>query len=223
MMLCMPPHSSHLLQPLDIGCFGPLKKAYGREVEHVIRRPITHISKTEFFLAVYTAFQATITERNIKGGFNGTGIVPFDPESVVSKLDVQLRIPTPAEKEASQAQPWTSKTPETGLEAQSQSKDLERRINKHQSSSPESIIEASKSNTKALKAPMHEVALLKARVRDLEEADEILSRRRRAKRSRLQNRGKITIDEAREGVDQMDADIQVQAESLRSGGRGGLV
>ncbi|KAL2885150.1 hypothetical protein HOO65_080100 [Ceratocystis lukuohia] len=27
--LCMPAHSLHLLQPLDVGCFGPLKKAYG--------------------------------------------------------------------------------------------------------------------------------------------------------------------------------------------------
>ncbi|KAM5521604.1 pogo transposable element with krab domain [Fusarium oxysporum f. sp. phaseoli] len=29
--LCMPAHASHLLQPLDVGCFGPLKQAYGRE------------------------------------------------------------------------------------------------------------------------------------------------------------------------------------------------
>jgi hypothetical protein len=28
--LCMPPHSSHLLQPLNVGCFSPLKTAYGR-------------------------------------------------------------------------------------------------------------------------------------------------------------------------------------------------
>ena len=28
--LYMPAHSSHLLQPLDVGCFGPLKQAYGR-------------------------------------------------------------------------------------------------------------------------------------------------------------------------------------------------
>jgi hypothetical protein len=26
--LCMPPHLSHLLQPLDVGCFAPLKRAY---------------------------------------------------------------------------------------------------------------------------------------------------------------------------------------------------
>ncbi|KAJ3462343.1 hypothetical protein MRS44_007129 [Fusarium solani] len=47
--LCMPPHSSHLLQPLDVGCFSLLKKAYGREIEHLIRCSITHVSKTEFF------------------------------------------------------------------------------------------------------------------------------------------------------------------------------
>lgn len=28
--LCMPPHSSHLLQPLDVGCFGLLKAVYGK-------------------------------------------------------------------------------------------------------------------------------------------------------------------------------------------------
>jgi hypothetical protein len=27
--LCMPPHSSHLCQPLDVGCFSSLKNSYG--------------------------------------------------------------------------------------------------------------------------------------------------------------------------------------------------
>ena len=35
--LCMPAHSSHILQPLDVGCFGPLKKAYGRQIEGLIK------------------------------------------------------------------------------------------------------------------------------------------------------------------------------------------
>ena len=30
--LCMPPHTSHLLQPLDVGCFSPLKRSYGYKV-----------------------------------------------------------------------------------------------------------------------------------------------------------------------------------------------
>ncbi|KAF1922946.1 DDE-domain-containing protein, partial [Didymella exigua CBS 183.55] len=43
--LCMPPHSSHLLQPLDVGCFAPMKKAYGRQAELLMRNKITHITK----------------------------------------------------------------------------------------------------------------------------------------------------------------------------------
>jgi hypothetical protein len=74
---------------------------------------------------------------------------------VVSKLDVQLRTPTPAEEEASEAQPWTSKTPKTVLEADSQSEYIERLIRRHQSSSPESILEALKSLSKGTKAVMH--------------------------------------------------------------------
>jgi hypothetical protein len=30
--LCMPPHASHILQPLDVGCFAPLKQAYKKEI-----------------------------------------------------------------------------------------------------------------------------------------------------------------------------------------------
>jgi hypothetical protein len=52
--LCMPPHSSHLLQPLDVGCFSPLKRAYSREVESLIRHHINHITKLELL----TAFEA---------------------------------------------------------------------------------------------------------------------------------------------------------------------
>jgi len=67
---------------------------------------------------------------------------------------------------------------------------------------------------------MHEMALLRAEVQDLRQANEILSRRRRAKRTRLQKRGVMTVEEGRQAIDQMDVDMQVVAESSRSGGRG---
>jgi hypothetical protein len=74
--LCMPPHSSQLLQPLDVSCFGPLKRAYGREIEKLIRRSITHITKTDFFLAFYVAFQATITEKISREVLEEPGLLP---------------------------------------------------------------------------------------------------------------------------------------------------
>ncbi len=54
--LYMPPHSSHFLQPLDVGCFGPLKQAYGRQIEWFMRAHINHISKLEFLCAFREAF-----------------------------------------------------------------------------------------------------------------------------------------------------------------------
>ncbi|RKK77794.1 hypothetical protein BFJ68_g17950 [Fusarium oxysporum] len=191
--LCMPAHASHLLQPLDVGCFSVLKKAYGREIEHLIRCSITHISKTEFFPAFYAAFQLTMTEANIKGGFRWSGLAPFNPEAVISKLDLQLRTPTPVEEVTQQAQAWTSRTPQTALEAGSQSEYLQRRIRRHQSSSPESILEALRSLEKGTKMVMHKVALLTEENRELRQANEILSRRHKAKRTRLQNRGSMTV------------------------------
>ncbi|KAH7459257.1 hypothetical protein FOMA001_g20090 [Fusarium oxysporum f. sp. matthiolae] len=219
--LCMPPHSSHLLQPLDVGCFSVLKQAYGREIEHLIRCSITHISKTKFYPAFYAAFKVTMTEENIKAAFRGAGLVPLDPEHVVSKLDVQLRTPTPVEEETGPSTPWVSKTPKTVLEAGSQSEYLAKRIRSHHSCSPTSVLEALKSLSKGTKAIMYEVSLLRSRVQDLERANGILSRRRRAKRTRLQKGGVMTVEEGRQVIKQMGVDTQVVAESSKSCGQEG--
>jgi hypothetical protein len=110
-----------------------------------------------------------MTEKNIKPAFRGARLVPLDPERVVSKLDVRLRTPTPAEEVASLSTPWVSKTPKTVLEAQFQCEYLDRRIRRHQSSSPESILGALKSLAKGTKAIMHENALIRAENQDLGE------------------------------------------------------
>ncbi|KFZ25170.1 hypothetical protein V502_00351, partial [Pseudogymnoascus sp. VKM F-4520 (FW-2644)] len=64
--LCMPPHSSHFLQPLDVGCFGPLKTLYSKQIEKMMRMQITHITKDNFFAAFLKAFNASITEKKYK-------------------------------------------------------------------------------------------------------------------------------------------------------------
>jgi hypothetical protein len=62
-------HSSHLLQPLDVGCFGLLKRLYGKEIKNLMRVHISHIIKIEFFAAFKNAFIASFGEANIRGGF----------------------------------------------------------------------------------------------------------------------------------------------------------
>ncbi|KAF7572901.1 hypothetical protein PtrM4_078060 [Pyrenophora tritici-repentis] len=92
--ICMFPHSSHLLQPLDVGCFAPLKKRYGRQAEDLMRNRITHITKLEFLPCFKRAFDATFTKSNIQGSFRGAGLVPLNPEAVISTIDIRLRTPS---------------------------------------------------------------------------------------------------------------------------------
>ncbi|EMT70372.1 hypothetical protein FOC4_g10000139 [Fusarium odoratissimum] len=67
---------------------------------------------------------------------------------------------------------------------------------------------------------MHKNALLRAKNRDLQQVNEILSRRQRAKRTQLQKRGVTTVDKGRQAINQMNADGQVEGKSSRSGGQG---
>jgi hypothetical protein len=219
--LCMPPHSSHYLQPLDVGCFGPLKQAYGRQVEDLMRAHINHVSKLEFLCAFREAFFASITEKNIKGGFAGAGLAPYDPERVLSKLDVQLRTPTPTGPPSAVADLWVSKTPQNPLEAKSQSELIKNRISNHQNSSPTPMLDAVDQFAKGAKAMMHQVALLRAENSSLHKANEALSKRRRAKKTRVRLGGSLTVQDAEDLLDQKAVDEQVMQENRQGGGRAG--
>ncbi|EFQ84978.1 hypothetical protein PTT_20237 [Pyrenophora teres f. teres 0-1] len=63
--LCMPPHTSHLLQPLDVSCFSPLKRAYSHRIQELARQGVYHIDKIDF-LQTYTQIRSTVfTQQNI--------------------------------------------------------------------------------------------------------------------------------------------------------------
>jgi hypothetical protein len=84
----MPAHSSHKLQPLDVGCFSPLKKAYGTLIEQKARLGVNHIDKFDFLEAFPAAHKSTFQAETIKNSFAGAGLVLFNPDRVLSKLDI---------------------------------------------------------------------------------------------------------------------------------------
>ena len=217
--LCMPAHSSHLLQPLDVGCFSPLKRSYGKEIENLIRTHVTHITKVEFFTAFKNAFFASLGEENVRGGFRGAGLVPFNPDAVLSKLDVKLRTPTPPRPSSPTTTPWVSKTPQTAYEATSQSNFIKGKVARHQDSSPTAIYEAMDQMVKGTTTIMHKMVLMKDRIRELEEANRTLSKRRREKKTRIRQGGSLTVRDAQDIIDQRDVDKQVEQERRTSGGR----
>ena len=188
----MPPHSSHLLQPLDVGCFSPLKKAYGRQAELLMRNKITYITKIEFLPCFKAAFDAPITESNIVGGFRGAGLVPFAPEAVISKLEVRLRTPPlpPTNNE-----PWESKTPSNALEFGSQSNLIREKIRNHVDSSPASMVDALDRLTKGAEMIAHSLVLVRKQVAELQTANEAAVRRKAHKKRRIRREGTLTVGE----------------------------
>jgi hypothetical protein len=98
----MPTHSSHLLQPLDVGCFGPLKRACRGLVKQKMHLGYNHINKFDF-KAYPAAYLEVFKPLNIQNGFAAAGIYPFDPKRVLEKLNICISTPTPPPSRASQS------------------------------------------------------------------------------------------------------------------------
>ena len=79
---------------------------YGREIEVFIKASITYIIKLEFFIVFKAVYNRTMTSENVQAGFKGIGLVFFDPEVVISKLDIKLRTPTPIGPPLADADFW---------------------------------------------------------------------------------------------------------------------
>jgi len=193
--VCMPPHSSHLLQPLDVGCFAPLKQAYGRQAENLMRNRINHITKLEFLPCFKAAYNAVFTSSNIQGGFRGAGLVPFDPERVITGLDVKLRTPSP--QLPTNNEPWQSATPKNTLELGSQSTLVKTRIQRHVDSSPTSIVKAFEKVSKGAAIIAHKLVLAQQEIAELRAANEAATRRRSHKRKRIRVEGTMAVEEGK--------------------------
>ena len=215
----LPPHSSHLTQPLDVGCFSPLKVAYGREIETFIKSSVTHITKVEFFLAFQAAYKRAFTKENILGGFRGAGLVPFNPDAVISKLDVQIRTPDVLRSSPAPSDVWNPSTPSNATEALSQSAYVRRRIEEHQGSSPTKIFEAVKQMAKGLELISQTLVLQDAEMRTLSSVANALSKRKRAPKKRLVKGGPLTVGSAQEKIDDNALAEQMKREMSGPGGR----
>jgi hypothetical protein len=184
----------------------------------VTRAHINHFSKPEFLCAFREAFFTSMSENNIQGGFAGAGLVPYNLQRVLSKLDVQLRTPTPPRPPSASETPWVSKTPQNSLEANLQSEFIKTRISNHQNSSPTSILTAIVQFTKGAKATMREAALLRSEISTFRKANEALSKRREAKKTRVQLGGSLNVQDAKDLLDQKVIEEQIIQEDRQGGG-----
>ncbi len=76
-LLCLPPHTSHVLQPLDLAVFSPLKTVYRTQIGLLAsQNDSAPVGKLNFLRCFAKARDEAINIRNIKSGFRASGIWP---------------------------------------------------------------------------------------------------------------------------------------------------
>jgi 4-hydroxybenzoate polyprenyltransferase len=76
-LLFFPAHTSHILQPLDLGCFSSLKAAYRRFVgEYTAQTDKTKLGKAKFLEFYAEARKIGLREQCVRSGWRATGLYP---------------------------------------------------------------------------------------------------------------------------------------------------
>jgi hypothetical protein len=87
-VLCFPAHSTHLLQPLDVGIFGPLGTYYSQEVDEWARtHPYQSVLKGDFFPMCQQARRKAFSKKNILSAYAEAGIHPFRRRKVLDLVE----------------------------------------------------------------------------------------------------------------------------------------
>lgn len=92
-LICIPPHTSHRLQPLDTHWNGPLKKLWSQLVQKRIKeKQIVSINRFDFIKLLKHAWQDMSEKRElITKGFQHCGLFP--PNNVVKEEEYNKTIP----------------------------------------------------------------------------------------------------------------------------------
>ena len=95
LILLLPPHSTHRLQPLDVNCFQPLATKYQVYLDQWLSKSLghVHLTKRNFYEIFRPAWLDSFTPYNIQGGFQKAGIWPFKLDIVLDAIT--YRPPTP--------------------------------------------------------------------------------------------------------------------------------
>ena len=73
-LLCLPPYSTHLLQPCDVGVFGPLSQTYKEGIrERFTFTKSCTIKKVDFLEIWHPAREKAMTEKNIRSTWRKAG------------------------------------------------------------------------------------------------------------------------------------------------------
>jgi hypothetical protein len=208
--LYMPLHTSHLLQPLDVGVFGPLKRSYGKLVEGMMVAGNNYIDKEDFLYLYPPAREAVFNQRNICNGFKGAGLKLLNQDQVLEKITFQLRMPTPPPLLTDGSISSTFQTPQNPRQLNHKVRSLQRSLQKRKlSSSPVSHIQHLE---RAAQMAMNMNLLLQQEIRVLQAENERKMKKKARKHASLGNNLFISVQEGRDRIQQVGKQVNEQVD-----------
>lgn len=208
----MPPHLTHLLQPLDVVVFQPYKHYHAKALDILVRDGVINITKIEFLSIIQDIRIKTFKKKTILSALKKTGISPFNPQLVIQIMKEREAIRTPSPQPSWQA----SSDFETPITL--------RHMNKVADKIDEALYEEGLSDdelsynlSRFIRGSLINAAELIQTKRDLGRTKKakIMAQRRRAMKNRpLQSGGTLSVEEARKMVVQRDDEDLYKARKL---------
>lgn len=125
-LLALPAHTTHLMQPLDVTVFQPLKGAYKKALDDALRTGCYNFSKVEFLAAIGRVRRGAFKKSTIMHAWRDTGLIPYDPEVVLSKIRPKKVSTPPLTND--RIEPTAAQTPRTPRSLSRLGTALERRM-----------------------------------------------------------------------------------------------
>ena len=81
--LCLPAHTTHLLQPLDVGVFKSFKTNFSKAChQYMMKHPGRCVTADKLAMLIGEVWPRSMTPLNIMSGFKKCGIYPFNPGEI---------------------------------------------------------------------------------------------------------------------------------------------
>lgn len=91
-LFVLPPHTSHVLQPMDIGCFGPLQLKYNQGCSKFARMHHRVVTRYDVCSLACQAYASALSPSNLQASFEKAGICPLlDGKTMCKNLGLKIK------------------------------------------------------------------------------------------------------------------------------------
>ena len=213
---CLPPHTSHLMQPLDVVLFQPFKHFHQQAVDAACITGCTDFNKVKFLAVIEEIRRRTFKISSVQSAFRKTGLYPYNPEEVLSVVRAEQqarrspspsRQSTPASPATEQAQPKKWSTPRSVRSLTRAADQIRAKANKRgQLAFPEML-----SFVKGSLIQAHIGGQARRDLFHTQTAENARASRAKARRTLLQRGGALYVHEARSMVQSNTAEAENKA------------